>query len=41
MSHEEIVRGFQQMRQNVGNTAEQLHELQSQVRAGCLQLGLP
>ncbi len=33
MAHEEIIRVFQQMRQNVGNTAEQLHELQSQARA--------
>ena len=32
MAHEEIIRAFQQMRQNVGNTSEQLHELQSQAR---------
>ena len=39
MSHEEIVRAFQQMRQNVGNTAEQLHELQSQARSKSFDAG--
>ena len=40
MSHEEIIRAFQQMRQNVGSTAEQLHELQSQASVSLLLLHL-